>query len=340
MTQNNGANQTAAPKQLSTAMNFATAGFGGVVGWCIVHPFNTVAVRMSLASMSSESVGKPALSFPKFFANTVKENGFGTLYQGLSAGVLRQVFYASSRFGLFEVMRENGFGTLYQGLSAGVLRQVFYASSRFGLFEVMRDEYAKARGTVDLAGRLMCGVVSGSMAAFISCPAEVTLVRLSNDATLPPEQRRNYSGVGNAFSRILKEEGFSAFFRGSGPFVNRAMLVGAVQVGTYDQFKQVYREKLNITSAVPNVFAAAMTSGLLYSIITMPFETCKNRMAFQKVDPITGKLPFTSTPQAIKKIVTQEGLLKLWAGFPPYYLRCGGHTVSMFMAIQWIRSVL
>eukprot|EP00606_Chrysophyceae_sp_TOSAG23-5_P000513 GSChrysophyteH2.ASY1.ANO1.1538.1 assembled CDS len=307
MTQNNGANQTAAPKQLSTAMNFATAGFGGVVGWCIVHPFNTVAVRMSLASMSSESVGKPALSFPKFFANTVKENGFGTLYQGLSAGVLRQVFYASSRF---------------------------------GLFEVMRDEYAKARGTVDLAGRLMCGVVSGSMAAFISCPAEVTLVRLSNDATLPPEQRRNYSGVGNAFSRILKEEGFSAFFRGSGPFVNRAMLVGAVQVGTYDQFKQVYREKLNITSAVPNVFAAAMTSGLLYSIITMPFETCKNRMAFQKVDPITGKLPFTSTPQAIKKIVTQEGLLKLWAGFPPYYLRCGGHTVSMFMAIQWIRSVL
>jgi solute carrier family 25 (mitochondrial oxoglutarate transporter), member 11 len=294
----------AAPKQLGALANFATAGFGGVFGWIIVHPFNTVAVRMSLASMNSANVGKQ-LSFPAYFAKTV---------------------------------RENGIMTVYNGLGAGILRQVFYASSRFGLFEVFRDEYVKRNGSVDLLGRLGCGVVSGSIAAFISCPAEVTLVRISNDSTLPPDQRRNYSSVPNAFTRILKEEGFSAFFRGSGPFVNRAMLVGAVQVGTYDQFKQTYREKFHITDPIQNVFCAAMTSGLLYALITMPFETCKNRMAFQKVDPATGKLPFTSTPQAIKKIISEEGLLTLWRGFSPYYLRCGGHTVSMFMAIQWIRA--
>ena len=45
------------------------------------------------------------------------------------------------------------------------------------------------------------------IAALISCPAEVTLVRISNDQTLPAEMRRNYKGVGDAFSRILKEEG-------------------------------------------------------------------------------------------------------------------------------------
>ncbi len=64
----------------------------------------------------------------------------------------------------------------------------------------------------------------------ISCPAEVTLVRMSNDSTLPAEKRRNYSGVGNAFQRILKEEGAATFFRGCGPFVNRAMLVGECDV--------------------------------------------------------------------------------------------------------------
>jgi len=31
-----------------------------------------------------------------------------------------------------------------------------------------------------------------------------------------------------------------------------------------------------------------MSAGLLYSIITMPFETAKNRMAFQSVDKVTG----------------------------------------------------
>lgn len=122
--------------------------------------------------------------------------------------------------------------SLYNGLSAGILRQIFYATSRFGLFEVFRDEMAKYRET-DIWSRLISGCASGAMAAFISCPAEVTLVRLSNDATLPPEKRRNYTGVTNAFSRIIKEEGPKAFFSGSAPFVNRAMLVGVVQVGMF-----------------------------------------------------------------------------------------------------------
>ena len=50
-------------------------------------------------------------------------------------------------------------------------------------------------------------MVSGGIAALISCPAEVTLVRISNDNTLPPESRRNYKGVADAFQRILREEG-------------------------------------------------------------------------------------------------------------------------------------
>ena len=52
-------------------------------------------------------------------------------------------------------------------------------------------------------------MVSGGIAALISCPAEVTLVRISNDSTMPVEMRRNYKGVADAFQRILKEEGDS-----------------------------------------------------------------------------------------------------------------------------------
>lgn len=55
-------------------------------------------------------------------------------------------------------------------------------------------------------------------------------MRISNDKSLPEKLRRNYKGLADAFQRILKEEGASTFFSGSGPLVNRAMLVGAVQV--------------------------------------------------------------------------------------------------------------
>jgi solute carrier family 25 oxoglutarate transporter 11 len=281
-----------------TVLNFGTAGLGGIMGWCVVHPFNTLCVRMNLASASGQK-----LSFLPYMTSTIKESGFLSLYTGLSAGILRQTCYATSRF---------------------------------GLFEVFRDEMAKYRPT-DIWSRLSTGMVSGGIAALISCPAEVTLVRISNDNTLPPESRRNYKGVADAFKRILNEEGVKTFFSGSGPFVNRAMLVGAVQVGTYDQFRDMYRG-LGITSQLSNVFSASMTSGLIYAVVTMPLETAKNRMAFQKPDPSSGVMPYRGAIQTMSLIAKNEGILALWSGFPPYYLRCGGHTVLMFMSVEWLRK--
>ena len=234
------------------------------------------------------------------------------------------------------IVKERGFLSLYNGLGAGITRQVFYASSRFGLFEVIRDEVAKHRET-DVFSRLFAGCTSGAMAAIISCPAEVTLVRMSNDANLPESERRNYKSVVDAARRILIEEGPGTFFSGAVPFAQRAMLVGAVQVGTYDQFKTTYRN-LGI-SGFMNVFTASMSSGLLYSLVTMPFETAKNQLASQTKDPATGQFKYKGAFQTMGLIAKESGALKLWGGFLPYYMRCGGHTVTMFVAVEYLRAL-
>jgi solute carrier family 25 (mitochondrial oxoglutarate transporter), member 11 len=64
------------------------------------------------------------------------------------------------------VRQEGGVKSLYAGLEAGLLRQAFYSTSRFGLFEVFRDELAKYRQT-DIWSRLFTGVTSGGIAALI-----------------------------------------------------------------------------------------------------------------------------------------------------------------------------
>lgn len=157
-------------KPLSKGVIFSTSGLGGIVGWVFVHPFNTVAVRMNLASMQTGAAPK---SFPAFSANLVKTEGFASLYAGLGAGCLRQVFYATSRY---------------------------------GLFETFRDFSAKYR-KIDFAQRFTLASVAGGCAAVISCPVEVCLVRMSNDASQPEAQRRNYKSVGDALVRIFREEG-------------------------------------------------------------------------------------------------------------------------------------
>jgi len=55
---------------------------------------------------------------------------------------------------------------------------------------------------------------------------------------------------------------------------------------------------------------------------------------------IAGLKPYRSAIQTISTIATKEGVLQLWAGFFPYYLRCGGHTVFMFMSVEWLRRML
>mmetsp|Transcript_165 Transcript_165/g.220 ORF Transcript_165/g.220 Transcript_165/m.220 type:complete len:245 (-) Transcript_165:869-1603(-) len=238
------------------------------------------------------------------------------------------------------MIKQSGWIGLYDGLTAGVLRQVFYATSRFGLFESFRDHLHQIRGKTDFAARVGIGAITGGIAAYISCPMEVAVVRMSNDSTLPAAERRNYTGVVDTATRIIKEEGVTTFWRGSTPFVQRAMMVGVFQVATLDQFKELYAHYMHQKkNSIPNVFCAAMTSGLLYSLATMPLEASKNRMAFQKADAVTGKLPYTGTLQTIRKVSAEEGFLALYNGFLPYYIRCGGHTVSMFIIVQMLRDI-
>ncbi len=287
---------------LPASVKFATAGLGGIGGWIIVHPFNTFAVRMSLASSQP---GYQPMSFARFSMKTVKEKGF------MSA---------------------------YEGLAAGCTRQIFYATSRFGLFEVFRDKIHEVRGSTGPAERVAAGLGSGACAAVISCPAEVSLVRMSNDATLPVDQRRNYKGVVDAFARIAREEGIATFWRGCGPFVQRAMLVGIVQVGTLDQNKHLLEDYAGMKRGTyPNICAASFASGLMYSIVTLPFETAKNRMAFQKPDA-NGVLKYRSAFQTIATVAKENGTMALWNGFTPYYCRCGGHTVAMFVLVEMLRG--
>ena len=101
---------------------------------------------------------------------------------------------------------------------------------------------------------------------------------------------RSHTHISTFFSRV------KAFFTGAGPFVNRAMLVGAVQIGTYDSFRDYFRKEWGVVNNTLNVFYSSMASGIIYSVVTMPFETAKNRMAFQKPDPITGNETVDKVP--------------------------------------------
>lgn len=52
-------------------------------------------------------------------------------------------------------------------------------------------------------------------------------------------ERRNYKNAFNALTRIIREEGVLALWRGTVPTMGRAIVVNSAQLGSYSQSKEI-----------------------------------------------------------------------------------------------------
>jgi solute carrier family 25 oxoglutarate transporter 11 len=119
-----------------------------------------------------------------------------------------QRFYKNTLDAVVTILRTEGVTGIYTGLTAGLLRQAMYTTSRMGMFHSLMDHISEHGSTnVELTTKIGIGMFSGGVSAFLACPAEVAMIRMSTDAKLPIEKRRDYRNVFNALSRVAKEEG-------------------------------------------------------------------------------------------------------------------------------------
>mmetsp|Transcript_67618 Transcript_67618/g.197906 ORF Transcript_67618/g.197906 Transcript_67618/m.197906 type:complete len:295 (-) Transcript_67618:108-992(-) len=227
------------------------------------------------------------------------------------------------------ILATDGVAGLYAGLNFAMWRQGTYTTARMGLYDVINPLFSGKDGKVSALGKMAAGVVAGGIAATACCPVEVGLIRAQADARLPVEERRNYRGLFDAVRRIAATEGVPALWRGVGPTVGRGAVVSMTQLASYDQAKEMLLPVLG--DGFPLFVCSAFASGLIYCTASLPLDITKTRIQNMKADPTTGKMPYSGLLDALRKIAVDEGVLALWKGFPPYFLRSGGHTVFMFL---------
>ncbi|KAH8416698.1 hypothetical protein KR222_007503 [Zaprionus bogoriensis] len=236
------------------------------------------------------------------------------------------------------VISREGPLALYQGLSAALLRQATYTTGRLGMYTTLNEEYRNryARDPNIVASMVM-GTIAGAVGAFIGTPAEVALVRMTSDGRLPVAERRNYANVFNALTRMAREEGITALWRGCIPTMGRAMVVNMTQLASYSQFKSYFRNgPLKMDEGIKLHFCASMLSGLLTTIASMPLDIAKTRI--QNMKTVNGKPEYRGTVDVLLRVIRQEGVFALWKGFTPYYFRLGPHTVLTFILMEQLNS--
>uniref|UniRef100_A0A0R0KYZ9 Uncharacterized protein n=1 Tax=Glycine max TaxID=3847 RepID=A0A0R0KYZ9_SOYBN len=154
-------------------------------------------------------------------------------------------------------------------------------------YDRAKQRYARNReGKLSPGLHLASAAEAGAIVSFFTNP--VWLVKTRLQLQTPLHQTRPYSGVYDAFRTIMREEGFSALYRGIVPGL---FLVshGAIQFTAYEELRKVIVDFKSKGSTVDNqnpdkllnsvdYAVLGATSKLAAVLLTYPFQVIRARL--------------------------------------------------------------
>ncbi|XP_057958962.1 mitochondrial uncoupling protein 5 [Malania oleifera] len=317
---------------------FVEGGIASIVAGCSTHPLDLMKVRMQLQGENQVPKPNPAVQTLRpalaFHASTAAAPG-GSIHVPSPP--------PPPRVGLVTVgvriVQQEGVAALFSGVSATVLRQTLYSTTRMGLYDVLKQKWTDpSTGNMPLVRKIGAGLVAGGIGAAVGNPADVAMVRMQADGRLPPAQRRNYTSVVDAITRMSKQEGVTSLWRGSSLTVNRAMLVTASQLASYDQFKETILEKGLMKDGLGTHVTASFAAGFVAAVASNPVDVIKTRVMNMKVEPGEAP-PYAGALDCAMKTVRSEGPMALYKGFIPTISRQGPFTVVLFVTLEQVRKL-
>ncbi|KAH9408641.1 hypothetical protein TYRP_010908 [Tyrophagus putrescentiae] len=231
------------------------------------------------------------------------------------------------------VIKTNGFLALYNGLSASILRQLTYSTTRFAIYEVAKQKIGAGNETLlPLHTRIVLAAASGAAGGLVGVPADLTNTRMQNDIKLPTDLKRNYGNVFRGLYLIIKNEGVGALFQGSSMAISRAVLVSIGQLAMYDQFKHIAVRYLSMPGdQVRTHVVSSLFTSVVCTALTQPLDVMKSRMMCASGE---GR---QSIKEACGDVYRSFGVMGYFKGFEPALIRLIPHTVLVFVFYEQMR---
>jgi len=175
-------------------VNMASGGLAGAGSLCIVYPLDYARTRLA------SDVGSGQKSF----------NGLADCLVKTAKG-------------------PGGVMGLYNGFGVSVIGIIPYRGVYFGMFDSLAgiNPYRKDKGLVGLSSKFAIAQATAITAGYASYPFDTVRRRLQMQSEKPKEEWL-YKGTMDCFSKIAKEEGVSALFKGAG--ANALRTVGSALV--------------------------------------------------------------------------------------------------------------
>ncbi|XP_061684315.1 dicarboxylate carrier SLC25A8-like [Syngnathoides biaculeatus] len=286
----------------SVPIKIFSAGAAGCVADLVTFPLDTAKVRLQIQGES-----KPLVRGQKATYRGV----FGTI---------------------FTILRSEGARGLYNGLIAGLHRQMSFASVRVGLYDTMKEFYSRGSENPGIAARLLAGCSTGALAVAVAQPTDVVKVRFQAQVRLPQGASiTRYSGTMDAYRTIAKDEGVRGLWKGCLPNITRNAIVNCCEMVTYDIIKERILQYKMMTDNLPCHFTAAFAAGFCTTVVASPVDVIKTRYMNSVPGQYGGAINCAFT------MLLKEGATAFYKGFMASFLRLGSWNIVMFMSYEQIK---
>ncbi|KAE8574107.1 hypothetical protein A483_HHAL012005 [Halyomorpha halys] len=260
---------------------FVIGGITGGIEICITYPTEYVKTQLQLDEKSSKQGTKQYNGIVDCVKKTVQSRGIFGLYRGLSVLLYGSIPKSAVRFGSFETFKSylvDEHGNLSPqsrvlcGLGAGIAEAIFavtpmetvkvkfindqrspnprYRGFVHGVATIVKDQgikgvYQGVTATIMKQGSNQAirffvigafGAIAGAASVFGNTPIDVVKTRMQG------LEASKYKNTFDCFSQIWKQEGFTAFYKGTVPRLSRVCLDVAITFMIYESFMDLFNK--------------------------------------------------------------------------------------------------
>ncbi|KAM8952343.1 mitochondrial uncoupling protein 4 [Pelodytes ibericus] len=240
------------------------------------------------------------------------------------------------------IVHEEGLLKLWQGATPAVYRHVVYSGVRMIVYEQLRDsKLGKGEDeSFALWKAVLGGMAAGAIGQFFASPTDLVKVQMQMEGKRRLEGRPpRVRGVYHAFVTILSKGGVRGLWAGWVPNVQRAALVNMGDLTTYDTVKHFLLRNTTLKDNMLCHSISSICSGLVAATLGTPADVIKTRIMNQPRDKNGRGVLYKSSTDCLMQAVRGEGVMSLYKGFIPTWMRMAPWSLVFWLSYEQIRRL-
>ncbi|KAI9739041.1 MAG: hypothetical protein M1834_007253 [Cirrosporium novae-zelandiae] len=264
------------------------------------------------------------------------------LYQIQSAG--REEYKLSVSKALRKMWREEGWRGFMRGNGTNCIRIIPYSAVQFGSYNFYK-KFAEPYpgGELSPLRRLVCGGVAGITSVTFTYPLDIVRTRLSiqsaSFAALGEHANKRLPGMWGTMIHMYKHEGgFLALYRGIIPTVAGVAPYVGLNFMIYESVRTYLTPEGDQNPNAVRKLIAGAVSGAVAQSFTYPFDVLRRRFQINTMNGMGYQ--YKGIWDAVKCIITQEGLRGMYKGLVPNLLKVAPSMASSWLSFEVTRDFL